>query len=449
MFITLDGNGENREGFGAVLRTSESTPRILTVEMDADVALAQRLVYGEDILFSGAQRGFKYRSLLGGGSHVSTLEHLLLRSNRLITDETRAHVRVLYLDYCGGPVCNQTPEECVGNLERLFARLPRLEVFAVTMSKRHHPNLLDNFSVYVPTPHGFSVVETFVDNPKVVCKVYARNAQPRRLLIPGTWWNHSPKGSRKRKFEGTVTAYDGRTDRYPRAHRARGGPGGVRGDARGRGRALRRAGMRSRRHELGHVHRALEDALVRPREEVIPRLLGARVERGEVVDVRAVWLEEERARAAPPNSGQDHPAHGVDASQRGWASAATALADASHNHGVWFGARQNVTARRAAEPRVNSLRPRGTLDGIARNGWCSGVGPLRGGTSGMAATPATGRKPARRRGDWRQYAARLRGRTEWHRCGSARHAAASEPCAAHGERRRGGIWLTSTLETQN
>ena len=214
VFITLDGNGENREGFGAVLKTFESTPRILTVEMDADVALAQRLVYGEDILFSGAQRGFKYRSLFGGGSHVSTLEHLLLRSNRLITDETRAHVRVLYLDYCGGPVGNQTPEECVGNLERLFARLPRLEVFAVTMSKRHHPNLLDNFSVYVPTPHGFSVVETFVDNPKVVCKVYARNAQPRRLLIPGTWWNHCPKGSRKRKFEGTVTAYDGRADRY-------------------------------------------------------------------------------------------------------------------------------------------------------------------------------------------------------------------------------------------
>lgn len=173
--LTLDGNGTNRMAMRSVYAhlSLDECPRILTLEMNPVVAFSQKLMFGDEIMFTGANPEFTTKDLIEGrfSSHPK-IEHLILKDNPLLTESVKKQVKVLYLDYCGGPIANQTPEKCSTYMLDIINKLPALEIFAVTISRRRHPNLDDDFATYVPVPHGFCLAKTFTDNRLVVCNVY-------------------------------------------------------------------------------------------------------------------------------------------------------------------------------------------------------------------------------------------------------------------------------------
>ena len=75
------------------------------------------------------------------------------------------NVKLLYLDYCGGPR---------HNLKDLQEYLPNLSVLAVTIAKRKRPGLSCDFESYFATPFGFCKVNEFVSNGHVICAVYIK-----------------------------------------------------------------------------------------------------------------------------------------------------------------------------------------------------------------------------------------------------------------------------------
>ena len=225
--LTLDGNGENRDAMRRVFSSpdcaktnvAQEEPCILTAEMDPDVALAQAMLYGpERVVFTGGDPHLRVRHSFAGRTHSGApgVEHLILRPNALLPDGVKARVRALYLDYCGGPLSSACPEvEACGVGVAVLGRLPRLEVFAITMSKRRRPGLLDRFDEHVPTPFGFRVASTFLDNGRVVSKLYVRvDSVPRALRVPGLWWKNCPSSDRSTIFSGTVVGYDDSAARY-------------------------------------------------------------------------------------------------------------------------------------------------------------------------------------------------------------------------------------------
>lgn len=177
VIVTLDGRGNNRRGMERALekaRVARSDwPRIFTVEMDANVALAQRLLYGDSVLYTGADAALRPWSL-GDGATKLKLEHLFLKDNRVLPAAIFPDIRVVYFDYCGGPPGNRHPQRCAATMLSIVKKLPNLQVFAVTISKRQHPNLAATFDKYMPTPPGFQVADTFSDNALVICRMYVR-----------------------------------------------------------------------------------------------------------------------------------------------------------------------------------------------------------------------------------------------------------------------------------
>ena len=189
ILITLDGNGENRKGmekaFSEAGFEKKTWPRILTFEMNADVALASRMMFGENVIYTGADPNFHSKSLIGG-KHGVLLEHIITKKNLSLTDEMHLRVKAVYFDYCGGPPGNQHPKKCKSNFEKnIFPNLPNLNTFAMTISHRQHADVGREFTKYVHVPHGFKEVADFRSNKKVICKIYSKKQPPK--VNPTNW----------------------------------------------------------------------------------------------------------------------------------------------------------------------------------------------------------------------------------------------------------------------
>lgn len=216
LVITLDGDGENLEGFRDAGWPHGSVHRY---EVDAVVALGQKLLYpdspmryteGDDVMSPRCGKGM--------------LERILVETNKsasLLSDEDRRRAAILYLDYCGGPRYNQAqdPEKrkCKNFLTRVLGALPNLRVFALTMSKRRHGNL--KIDAYMDVPYGFRLRRVFTENPRVICWAFTAESRcalavPRRLSVPGLWWNNCSRRDKFLLFGATVVAYDAHRKRY-------------------------------------------------------------------------------------------------------------------------------------------------------------------------------------------------------------------------------------------
>ena len=210
--LTLDGNMGNLLGF----RKAGWNGRVITIEMDPEVAFAQKLMGAADVRFTGMDPCFSKESMFGGKACSKSrpfAEHLLLKDNATITNFEKEHIELLYLDYCGGPPGNQSEQLCKQNMSHVLRRLPRLRVLGLTMSKRRHANL--SWDIYVDLPYGFELHQTFHSNPKVICWVFTRTTRvPRCLLIPGFWWKGGNIDERKRHYTATVCGYNPNTKRY-------------------------------------------------------------------------------------------------------------------------------------------------------------------------------------------------------------------------------------------
>ncbi len=185
IIVILDGNGENRIGMHRALTEAgipeKFWPTILTFEMDPNVAFANQLMFGVDyIRFTGADPAFRCKSLLGKGGVM--LEHLIVKHNSTFTDVMKSRTRAVYFDYCGGPAGNQTPDKCRLNFEKnIMPSLPNLWVIAMTMSYRKHPVLKSGgIREYAYIPSKFKRMETFFDNTKVICELYATDEERNR-----------------------------------------------------------------------------------------------------------------------------------------------------------------------------------------------------------------------------------------------------------------------------
>lgn len=183
--LILDGAGNNRMVMTAAYSRLSliERPHLITLEMNPIVAFNQRLLFGDDIWFTGAFPSFTTKDLVEGRFSHPKIEHLILKDNPLLTNSIKRRAKVLYLDYCGGPVANQTPEKCSTYMLDMVKKLPALEILGVTISRRRHANLDDEFTSYVPVPPGFCLAKTFTDNRRVVCNVYVAYGALMRVVI--------------------------------------------------------------------------------------------------------------------------------------------------------------------------------------------------------------------------------------------------------------------------
>ena len=219
--LTLDGMGTNRVAGERVLESVSPSerPETLTLEMDANVALAQRigLGFGDRVRFTGADPTLACRSLLLKRTGCPTLEDVVVTPhNRVLTEEEKRRVVWLNLDYCGGPPKNHSAN-CAPFMEACLAHLPHLHMVTVTIARHNHADLDTTFGDYFPTPYGFDVRRTYTDNVRVVCKMYVRNPRlTRHVSIPGRWWRDAAPEWRTSTFDGIVVgrAVTGQYDVY-------------------------------------------------------------------------------------------------------------------------------------------------------------------------------------------------------------------------------------------
>ena len=176
----LDGNGENRYAMKKVLKdrgiAQHNWPEIITFEKDAEVALANTIMFPEDkFIFTGADHTFNYKSEHNFvGEHYAMVEHLIVKDNRLYTQEMKERTKVFYFDYPGGPIGNQNRVKCKAYMERVLSKLnsPQL-IIGVTLSYRGHGGM--EISDLVPID-DFKEVK-FIKNTRVKCGIYKRNAE--------------------------------------------------------------------------------------------------------------------------------------------------------------------------------------------------------------------------------------------------------------------------------
>jgi hypothetical protein len=200
VWLTLDGNGTNRRAFEAATTSLQTGPRVVTLEANAEVALAQRLLYGADIKYTGGHP-LSRASRASSGSVKLGIEHALLRSDVAGTGIDLMRVRFLYLDYCGGPSAGKRGADLVD----VFSRLPGLVAVAVTLSKRRHADLAERFGAHIPTPWGFRVEHTYHSNTRVVSCLFLRVEDvPRHVSVPGRWWHNCPSCLKRKRFDGVV-----------------------------------------------------------------------------------------------------------------------------------------------------------------------------------------------------------------------------------------------------
>lgn len=206
IILTLDGMGTNRIAIEDVMNArgvpATARPDIVTLEMDADVAAAQRIAlgFGDDVRFTKGDPLASHKSLFGGG-----IEHVVTSRNSLLSEDAKRDVVWLNLDYCGGPPKNHRVSSCAAFMQKMLAHLPGLNMVTVTMAKRNHADLDNTFDNYFPPPYGFELRDTFRSNPRVVCKMYVRAAGVvRRVAIPGSWWLNADPAWKKTTFDGIV-----------------------------------------------------------------------------------------------------------------------------------------------------------------------------------------------------------------------------------------------------
>ena len=208
--LTLDGMGTNRVSGDEVLESlpPSQRPETLTLEMNPDVALAQRIAlgFGGKVRFTGGDPVLSYRSPRLKTSGPPTIESVIVSShNRVLSDDEKRRVVWLNLDYCGGPPKNHSIDECAIFMRKCLAHLPHVHMVSVTMARRNHANLDDTFSDYFPTPYGFELQTTYTSNGRVVCNMYTRNSRiTRHLSIPGHWWHDIRPSWRRTHFDGVV-----------------------------------------------------------------------------------------------------------------------------------------------------------------------------------------------------------------------------------------------------
>jgi len=237
MVYTLDGDMSNRYAYEEFfyndptiqLETGRLPPNLITWEIDPCVALAQQLLSGQGpIRYTGADLETKFGYGVNGNLDTSPpgLEYLICNrvnskgvENKLITKEDCENVVGLYLDYCGGPIGGTDYEGAKNLVLDTLSHLPRLCVFAITMSKRHRPGLEMDSQTYLPSIHGFALIETFTDNPKIVCWLYKRVAfVPRVLSVKWDWWKWSTRKSntsgRQNFYKVVIRSYDTSINKY-------------------------------------------------------------------------------------------------------------------------------------------------------------------------------------------------------------------------------------------
>jgi hypothetical protein len=213
--LTLDGIGTNRVSGEEVLEVlpGPERPKTLTLEMNADVALSQRIClgFGKLVRFTGADPSMAYKSHSMKKSGPPTIEDVLVTpNNTVLSEEEKRRTVWLNLDYCGGPPKNHSVDECAAFMSKCLAHLPQLYMVTVTMARRNHSNLDETFADYFPTPYGFTVRKTYTDNARVVCKMYVRKLiLVRHLSVPGYWWRHTSTALRTTTFDGIVVGKDG------------------------------------------------------------------------------------------------------------------------------------------------------------------------------------------------------------------------------------------------
>ena len=209
LVLTLDGSGENHKGF---INGGWGGKDIVTLEIDASLALFQQSILGLDCRYTGGDSDFVRRCIEGGNRRSPGIEALILHSNSIISEEEKQRVKILYLDYCGGAIeSGSSPQRSRRILSKMLNKLPNLRVFALTMSKRRHPGLKPE--TFFDCPEEFIHIETFTENTKVVCWVYVRRNVV-SLKVPGFWWNNSTTREKKLNYDGVVTGYDPVKQRY-------------------------------------------------------------------------------------------------------------------------------------------------------------------------------------------------------------------------------------------
>lgn len=179
----LDGNGENRYAMKTILEqrgiSKCNWPEIITFEKDAEVALANTIMFPEDkIIYTGADPSFKYKSEHNFvGENNAMVEHLVVKDNLLYTKEMKARTKVFYFDYPGGPIGNHKPVQCKAYMKRVLSELkdPRL-IIGITLSYRAHGDI--EIPDLVPIDDFKNV--KFFRHTRVKCGIYKR--RPRCAL---------------------------------------------------------------------------------------------------------------------------------------------------------------------------------------------------------------------------------------------------------------------------
>ena len=199
VIYTLDGRGSNRRAFLSVFEEAgRPPPRIVTFECNPEPALCQRILYGRDVVYTPGNPLLRARRV-NKTKQKPLLEDVLLQEDIAESwmDSNPDGVRLLYLDYCGGPPSGV-------DMTKMLSRFPNLLVYAGTVSTRAHPGLDDTFEDYVPLLYGFDVAAKFATNKRVRCHVYVRTPAPRAVAVPGWFWNDCPKHLKWKRFKGLM-----------------------------------------------------------------------------------------------------------------------------------------------------------------------------------------------------------------------------------------------------
>jgi hypothetical protein len=209
--LTLDGIGTTRVAGLPITATlpPSQRPEVWTLEKEAVVALGQRVVLGfPSVHFTGADPRMRHKSLLQRLPGAPTLEDVVLvRDNRILSEDDKKRVVWLNLDYCGGPKKNHNAH-CGSYMAACLAHLLCLQMITITIALRNHPNLHDTFDDMVPPPYGFVLKRVYTSNRRVLCKMYVREPKVvRRLAIPGHWWVGAAQD--RATYDGVVVAKQG------------------------------------------------------------------------------------------------------------------------------------------------------------------------------------------------------------------------------------------------
>lgn len=231
---TLDGQMSNRYAYHEYfdvgsIHIKGGAPALVTWEINPCVAFAQQLLTGQGhVMYTGADLDTKFGYGVDGNLDTSPpgLEYLICNrvnskgdENKLITKKDCEEVIGLYLDYCGGPIGGTDYEGAKNLILNTLSHLPRLCVLGITMSKRQRRGLEMDSQTYLPSIYGFALIETFTDNPKVMCWLYKRiPLVPRVLSVKRDWWKWATRKSnangRQNFYKLVIRSYDTSINKY-------------------------------------------------------------------------------------------------------------------------------------------------------------------------------------------------------------------------------------------